>query len=514
MFFVISQTGTNCIAQSASQSGIFIEQTKLNVNEQPFDKLELFSFFAAGPVAPYASYMVQKRGTNFTPDSRFISSFSPPIVRSILQNIKARTNSQESPDRDQAFELVKKAFESQKNHLYVPAGESYRQALKLAPDSATLHLAYAASLLLSQNFAPADEQIRASIKLWPENSEAHAMLALFMVLQKRSAEAEMESKEALRIFPHHMSAKFTLAQSLTHEHKYVEAIPAIRSAISVWPSMNALTKFLGIALMETGDTTAGIEQLNAYVKVAPDDAEGHYFLGVALRAKGINAEAHAQFAEAIRLQPQYLQYQAAANPDSVSTLNPIGGLPPESGSFSANAYSNRFFGFVYSFPQGLSVLSTRSAHTLFEDLVTRTPTNDPASEDIKRIEPQLVHTLIYASSIRKEMPVKLTIVSAIDERFENHVSAASYADAVLQRVVKSGAQGEIRGVPEEVTVGGRKFWKDGYIARNGVIVRYGSEFIVEMKGYLLVFAFGAPDLGNLSQMEKSLETLQFQPNTN
>jgi hypothetical protein len=44
------------------------------------------------------------------------------------------------------------------------------------------------------------------------------------------------------------------------------------------------------------------------VRIAPDDAEGHYYLGVALRLKGSSSDAHAEFLEALRLQPNNPQY--------------------------------------------------------------------------------------------------------------------------------------------------------------------------------------------------------------
>jgi predicted Zn-dependent protease len=306
------QTQANCVAQTSPKSGVTVTQPAQKGYEKPFDRLELFCFFAAGPVATYAKYVLQERGADFTPDADFVSSFSSEVQRDILRGVRPRSSRKAAPVRDQAFELVRKAYQDQRQHLYPTASNEYQKAMQLAPDSATLHLAYAGELLFAHDFPHADEQAHISLNLWPTYAEAHGMLALSMVLQKRSAEAETESKETLRIFPGHVSAKFTLAQALTNEYKYREAIPAIRTAMTATPSMTALTKFLGIALLETGDTVGGIEELATYVKKAPDDAEGHYYYGKALKAKGEREQARAQFAEAARLQPNNSQFKSAA----------------------------------------------------------------------------------------------------------------------------------------------------------------------------------------------------------
>jgi predicted Zn-dependent protease len=104
-----------------------------------------------------------------------------------------------------------------------------------------------------------------------------------------------------------------LGVSLTHLQKYNEAIPFLQKIMPVLPNVSELRKLMGISLIETGEVDAGIDQLNSYVKAVPEDAEGHYYLGVGLRMKGSSTEAHAQFAEAFRLQPNNSQYEAAAH---------------------------------------------------------------------------------------------------------------------------------------------------------------------------------------------------------
>ena len=454
----------NCFAQSSPKPTELSTHQATRGTEPPFDKLELFGLFAAGPTSAYAAHAIEERGTNFTPDAAFISSFPVTAFQAILKTVKPRASRTPAPDRGQAYGLLRKAYDAQRNRQFVSSGETYQQALQLAPNSATLHLAYAADLMLSQNFTASDEQSRLALKLWPEYAEAHGMLALSLTFQKPFPEAEVESRETLRIFPQHASAKFTLAHSLTNQRKYKEALPAIREAMAATPSMTALRKFLGIALVETGEAASGIEQLSSYVKIAPDDAEGHYYLGVALRLKSSSSDAHAEFLEALRLQPNNPQYEVAAHPGAAaSTADTAGGPKPEDGSISENIYTNRFFGFTYQFPKGWAVLSSEAARSTVEIGGIFLATGDPAEEDVKKAVERQSHPLLYVMEGRvgnQPISMKTVMVSALDVRHEpGRTTTEMYARAVAQRFKQAGMPMELalllRSGPSQDEVFGR-----------------------------------------------------------
>jgi tetratricopeptide (TPR) repeat protein len=136
---------------------------------------------------------------------------------------------------------------AQQHRFFTAAGETYQRALDLAPNSATLHLAYALNLLFLQNYPAAETQSRNSLKLWPENAEAHASLALSLTAQKQFADAESDSRESLRIFPENHSAMLALGISLAHEEKFKEAIPILQkliAAVRKMPNPGKLWEFL------------------------------------------------------------------------------------------------------------------------------------------------------------------------------------------------------------------------------------------------------------------------------
>lgn len=315
LFSMLSYSGLqDCFAQTSSQAQDTAGSLRVQINQPPFDQLELFAFCAGGPMDSYVVQVVQERGTSFTPDSTFITSFPNWSFQSVLKSIRARTSEHPSQTREQAYQLLRQAWDAQHNGQYATADQNYRKALQLAPESATLHSAYSDELLFSNNYPQAEAEARQSLQLWPDNADAHARLALSLTAQKQFVEAETESREALRIFPQQHSAMLALAISLPHQHKFKEAIPFLQKIMPVVPNLPELRKLMGISLMETGEVNAGLDQLNSYVKAVPADAEGHYYLGVGLRMKGSSAEAHAQFAEAFRLQPSNPQYEAATHP--------------------------------------------------------------------------------------------------------------------------------------------------------------------------------------------------------
>lgn len=357
----------HCFGQVVSKASEKTENTAAHSpgteKLSPFDELELFGFLAAGPSESYAKQVIEARGATFTPDATLMASFPNPGLQEILRSIRGRSPRAISPNRDAAYELLRRAWVAQQHRFFTAAGETYQRALDLAPNSATLHLAYALNLLFLQNYPAAETQSRNSLKLWPENAEAHASLALSLTAQKQFAEAESESRESLRIFPENHSAMLALGISLAHEEKFKEAIPILQKLIAAVPKMPEPRKALGISQVKTGEIDEGTSQLRVYLQNAPQDAEAHYYLGVALRSKSHSDEAALQFAEALRLQPNNVQYEAAAHP--LVTRNAKGetvsGPKPEDGSISENIYTNKFFGFMYEFPKSWIRLSSDAA---------------------------------------------------------------------------------------------------------------------------------------------------------
>jgi len=486
---------------------------RIQAQEAPFDKLELFAFFAAGPTSNYAAQIIQARGTSFTPDADFILAFPTPSFQAILKSTRARVPATLSADRTRAYELLRRAWEANQQHQFVAASDSYQQALQVAPDSATLHLAFATSLMLSHHFSEAEAQARQSIRLWPEYAEGHGELSLCLMLEERFPEAASEARETLRIFPQHKSAKFQLGVSLAQSRQYKEAIPALRDAVAAMPNDPVLRKFLGISLFETQQVDEGIAQLRLYLEGAPNDAEGHYYLGVALRLKGNLEEAHAQFQEALRLQPGNPQFEAAANPDTNGASTDAGpGPKPEDGSTSLNVYTNNFFDFTYSFPKGWTVLSSDAARGVLEFGRESISTGDATDTDTRRVVARQSHALLYVVEGQtggQPISMKSVLVSAFDVRIFPEITPESYFKTIAPGLKQLGVPAEPAGAPEQVNIGGRAFWKEELVVHTATSSVHESQWVTSDKGFILMFQVSSSDVAGLAEIEESLQSIRF-----
>jgi len=508
----------HCFGQVATKASEKTENTAAHSPSReklsPFDELELFAFLAAGPSESYAKQVIEARGATFTPDATFMASFANPSLPEILRSVSARSPRAISPHRDAAYELLRRAWVAQQHRFFAAASETYQRALDLAPNSATLHLAYAFNLLFLQNYPAAETQSRNSLKLWPENAEAHASLALSLTAQKQFAEAESESRESLRIFPENHSAMLALGISLAHEEKFKEAIPILQKLIAAVPKMPEPRKALGISQVKTGEIDEGTSQLRVYLQNAPLDAEAHYYLGVALRSKGYSEEAALQFAEALRLEPNNLQYEAAAHPFATrsATDEAVPGPKPEDGSISKNIYTNKFFGFVYEFPKGWIRLSSDAARaTLEAGGKFILGGDDPTQVDVSTAAARKGHPLLYVveGGIGKQsIPVKTVMVTALDIGTTPRLTPGSFLKSVSEQFQHTGAL-VINEAPAEIALGGRSFWKATFAVQTTIGSIYTTEFVTADKGYLLIFVIGGQGPENLHEAEKSLESIRF-----
>ena len=128
----------------------------------PFDRLELLAFLPGGLFPPYAGKVISQRGINFTVDSAFLSTLryygiTPGFVDS-LAKIAPRAIVQPAADRVSAYRLLDVALTDKNHGQLQQAQDEFERAIKLAPDSATLHLAYARFLYANRNYSESEVQ--------------------------------------------------------------------------------------------------------------------------------------------------------------------------------------------------------------------------------------------------------------------------------------------------------------------------------------------------------------------
>jgi TonB family protein len=488
----------------------------------PFDRLELLAFLAGQNRALYETQPICQRGIDFTPDPAFLASLrlyeaSPNLVE-LLTTFKPQAVKQPSPDRVSAYGLLDAALADKRNKQLASANEDFVRALQLAPDSATLHLAYARNLLLLKNYSEAEVQARQSLKLWPEDAEAHVVLAMALSLQKRDGEAAPEAREALRIFPSHKLALAELGISLARSGQFKEAIPVLQKAIPVATELPMIHKFLGVSLVHTGNSDAAIDELTVYLKTSPNDAQAHYFLGVALRDKGERDEALAEFREAARIEPGDPLYSAVVDPaDSKETgkaaLKPAGPQPDDC-FFSDNLYTNTFFGFSYKFPKGWIVLKAGTGEAASRLGVSMLANGDPTMPDIAEAAARNAYQLLFVTKqTTKDISTNVSSIhiQALDYRvFEPDLkSGEEYLKSMVTIFTNRGFPISVVGPPEQFTIGGRTFWT----LKLNPTIKGATSHVVEAvtieKDYLLLFVFSSPDALKLDELVHTMQSIRF-----
>ncbi len=108
------------------------------------------------------------------------------------------------------------------------------------------------------------------------------------------------------------NVRVALARGLSAAGAYAEAIDAYREAARTLPDDAEGWLRLGEALLSlAGDAQGAIEELQVGLRIEPESARGYGALGAALHAMGEYPEAAASFAEAQRLDPEYLANRPA-----------------------------------------------------------------------------------------------------------------------------------------------------------------------------------------------------------
>jgi tetratricopeptide (TPR) repeat protein len=513
-----------CLAQAPSASlATATAQQTVSTEQPPFDRLELLAFVAGQFSASYASQEIRRRGADFTPDAAFLSAVrslgTTPDLLDTLRNLKPRAAKSHSPEGDEAYATLLRVIEDLHKKHFVSAGEGYQQALQFAPNSATLHLAYAVDLLLIQNYREAEVQSRRSLEFWPDDAEAHVMLASALSGQNRDTEAIPEAREALRIFPQHKFALVQLGFCLTRGRQFAEAIPVLREAISRTPEMPLLHKHLGISLFHTGEIDGAIEELTVFLKTNPNDAEAHYDLGAALRSKDRQSEAQAQFREAARLEPTNPLYATVTDPGAAQNSFDISASPrPDAGSISGNLYTNTFFGFSFEFPKGWTVLSADAARSTAQLGGALLANGDPMLQDVMKTGVGNSYPLLFVieGMVKNQMLGTRSIqIHALDKRIARDVKSGEdflRTSAVMYK--EMGMPLEIIGTPEELPVGGRSFWKANLTVRMNNGLQHGAEIATVDKGFVLLFVFVGSDAAGLEEIVKAMQSVRFLQSAN
>jgi tetratricopeptide (TPR) repeat protein len=106
---------------------------------------------------------------------------------------------------------------------WAAAAEAFKEAVRLAPDNATLHHRLGTALSLSGDAGGAVEQFQEAIRRAPDYAPAHFSLGVLLAASGRMAEAVERFSAAVRYEPDNPEARLQLAAALVRSQRYQDA---------------------------------------------------------------------------------------------------------------------------------------------------------------------------------------------------------------------------------------------------------------------------------------------------
>lgn len=126
--------------------------------------------------------------------------------------------------------------------------EHYREAVRLQPDAAPLHLTLALALEVQGGGKEAIAHYREVVKISSRTAAAHNDLAVALEAQDKIAEAITHYREAVELDPKAAALRANLGRALERQGKLAEAISCYRKALALDPEMKGMDLLLERAL--------------------------------------------------------------------------------------------------------------------------------------------------------------------------------------------------------------------------------------------------------------------------
>jgi len=202
------------------------------------------------------------------------------------------------------------------------AAAAYREALKLRPKDATLHLALGSTLEQQKDDTGAEAEYLQVMELDKPNAtassgDAGTALANLYMRQRRFSDAEAMLRKLSAARPKDAVLHVQLGRVLGAESKYGEAAVELEAGIKLAPGdMSAVRDLADVYTLNKKNAEAEpfYRQLLA---IKPNDAELHEALGKSLLDQHKFPEAQSEFLTAVKLKPDfgaaYGNLAAAAN---------------------------------------------------------------------------------------------------------------------------------------------------------------------------------------------------------
>jgi tetratricopeptide (TPR) repeat protein len=184
-----------------------------------------------------------------------------------------------------------------------PAIDLFQTAMRTMPGSADAHNNLGIMFARAQRFDEAAASFRKALEVRPDFVEAHFNLANAFREQGNFAGAVIHFQHAVELRPNYAEGYNNLGLALREEGRVDEAILAMQRSVQCRPNYGKAHHNLGLALQDKGYLDAAIASYRRALQLIPDSVETLLSLGGALRETKKIDEALTVLAEAQRLKP-------------------------------------------------------------------------------------------------------------------------------------------------------------------------------------------------------------------
>ncbi len=254
--------------KAAGASDVFVKalraakrpRTPAPREKKPLNQVQILALLAGQVPSHRVAMLVEERGIDFEPQEDY------------LDEVRL------GGDSDELIRALKNAKVA-KPATVDPAAEA-RQA------EVRQHAARGAEFFKSQRYSQAESEYREAVRLDPLNADLHVALARALNGQNESDRAMAEAREALRLNPESDMAHFAIGNALDRKGDLNGAMAELREALRLNPTNDHAHTNLGIALAEKGDLDGAMAEYRKALRLNPSNDLAHINFGTALGRKG------------------------------------------------------------------------------------------------------------------------------------------------------------------------------------------------------------------------------------
>jgi tetratricopeptide (TPR) repeat protein len=205
-----------------------------------------------------------------------------------------------------------------------------RDAVRLAPDRATLHTDLGAALILTERFDEAVVEERRALALEPQNASTLYNYSAALRGAGDLTAATESLRAALKIAPQLDIAQYALGDILVAQGMTEEAVGSLEEAVRLQPANAKYREDLAATLIRLGRLAPAKTHLRVALQLNPRSAEACYLSGTIDQARGDVRSAVSYFEAALALNPRHTGAAASLKRASQASGSTSKSRPAES----------------------------------------------------------------------------------------------------------------------------------------------------------------------------------------